>query len=138
MGEKRWMSCAWSRWKTTSCLAFTTEKRLQRDGVEQEDFWGERWGFCGQEMGRAFIAARAPFSGGVVPELVGGGFGEEVGATVEGLSVVEFGFDGVVDAFDIGVGVGAGRWVKAMLGPIALLDGEVKTFGAVVSGRRGG
>ncbi len=55
------------------------EKRLQRDGVEQEYFGGDFGGFQGQQIDGAFIPTRTIFAGGIVPELVGGGFGEEVG-----------------------------------------------------------
>ena len=102
------------------------EKRLQRDGVEQEDCGGNIRSFEGQQVSGAFISARTIFTGGVVPELVGGGFGEEIGLGREDLSLEQFGFDGVVNAFDVGVGVGAGRGIEAVLGVVFLFDGPVK------------
>ena len=84
------------------------QKRLQRDGVEQEDCGGNFRSFEGQQVSGAFISARTIFTGGVVPELVGGGFGEEIGLGREDLSLEQFGFDGVVNAFDVGVGLGCG------------------------------
>src|SRR6267142_4845333 len=92
------------------------------------------WSFGGQEIGRALIAARAVFAGDVVPELVSSTFGEEVGSRVKTLSVVKLGFDGVMDTFDIGVGIRTGGRVEGMLGAPALLDGEVKAFRAIVYG----
>lgn len=50
-----------------------------------------------------------------MPELVGGGFGKAVGSGREDRSLEQFGFDGVVNAFDVGVGVGAGRGIEAVL-----------------------
>ena len=108
------------------------EKRLQRDGVEQEDCGGIFGGLEGQQVGGAFISARAVFAGGVVPELVDGGFSEEIGFRREGLSLEHFGFDGVVNAFDVGVGIGAGRGIKAVLGAVFLFDGPVKAADLVM------
>ena len=110
------------------------EKKLQRDGVEQGDCGGDLRRFDGQQVGRAFISARTVFTGGVVPELVGGGFGEEIGFGREDLSLEQFGFDGVVNAFDVGVGVGAGRGIEAVLGVVFLFDGPVKAADLIVGG----
>ena len=100
-----------------------------RDGVEQEDSGRDFWSFEGQEVSGAFVAVGTVFAGGVVPELVGGGFGEEVGFRRKDLGIEQFGFDGVVDAFDVGIGIGAGGRVETVLGAEALLDGEVETLG---------
>ena len=110
------------------------KKRLQRDRVEQEYSWGDSGGFSGEKICGMFVATRAVFAGGVVPELVGGDLGEEVGFGGKDLGIEEFGFNGIVDAFDIGVGVGTSGWIEAMLGAEGLLDGEMKAFGPVVDG----
>jgi hypothetical protein len=57
--------------------------------------------------------------------LAGGRFSEEVRPRVKALGIVEFGFDGMMNVFDVGVGVGAGGWVEA------LLDREGEALGAV-------
>ena len=88
----------------------------------------------GQQIGWALIAARTVFAGGVVPELVGGGFGKEVGFGGKDLGVEQFGFHGIVNAFDIGIGVGAGRGIEAVLRLIFMFDSEVKAAGLVVGG----
>jgi hypothetical protein len=100
--------------------------------VEQEYSGGDGGGLSGQKICGVFVSTRAVFSGGVVPELVGGSFGEEVGFGGKDLGIEVFGFNGVVDAFDIGVGVGASGRIEAMLGTEGLLDGEMKAFGPVV------
>src|SRR5208283_1562797 len=110
------------------------EKRLQRDGVEQEDCGGDLRSFECQQVGGAFVSAGTVFAGGVVPELVGSGFGEEIGFGREDLSLEQFGFDGVVNAFDVGVGVGAGRGIEAVLGVVFLFDGPVKAADLIVGG----
>jgi len=102
--------------------------------VEQEDCGGNLGGFDGQQVSGAFISARTIFAGGVVPELVGGGFSEEIGFGREDLSLEQFGFDGVVNAFNVGVGIGAGRGIEAVLGAVFLLDGPVEAAHLVVSG----
>jgi hypothetical protein len=71
--------------------------------VEQEDFGRKVGGLGGQEVGGAFVAPRAILASGIVPELIGGGFGEEICFGGKDLSIEEFGFDGVVDTFDIGI-----------------------------------
>ena len=64
--------------------------------------------FESEEIGGAFVMARAVLASGVVPELIRGRLGEEVGFGGEDLSIEEFGFDGVVDTFDIGISIGTG------------------------------
>ena len=90
--------------------------------------------FPGEQVQRAEVAARAVLTGHVVTELVGADFGEEVGAAVEGLGVEELAFDGVVDALDVGIGVGTGGRVEAMPGSVPLLDGEMEALGPVIDG----
>lgn len=90
--------------------------------------------FDGQQIGWAFISARTVFAGGVVPELVGSGFGKEIGFGGEDLSVKQFGFDSVVNAFDVGVGIRAGRRIKAVLGVMFLFDSPVKAADLIVDG----
>ena len=102
--------------------------------MEQEDCGGNFRSFEGQQVSGAFISARTIFTGGVVPELVGGGFGEEIGFGRQDLSLEQFGFDGVVNAFDVGVGVGAGRGIEAVLGMMFLFDGPVKAADLIVGG----
>ena len=70
--------------------------------------------FFAQEGGGGFAAAGGDGAFEVVPVLVGGDFAKEVGAVFKAHGVEEFVFDGVVDAFHIGVGVGALRRVKTM------------------------
>ena len=110
------------------------KKRLQGDGVEQEDFGREVGRFEGEEVGGALVVPGTVLASGVVPELVGGGFGEEISFRGKDLGIEEFGFDGVMDAFDIGIGIRAGGRVKAVLRTEGLLDGEVKALRAVVKG----
>ena len=102
--------------------------------MEQEYFGREGGGFRGQQICGTFIAPRAVFAGGVVPELVGSDFGEEVGFGRKDLGVEQFGFNGVMDAFDIGVSVGASGRIEAMLGAEGLLEGEMKAFRPIVDG----
>ena len=90
--------------------------------------------FEGEQIGGAFISARTIFAGGVVPELVGGSFSKEIGFGREDLSIEQISFDGVVNAFDIGVGVGAGGGIKAVLGLMFLFDGPVKAADLIVDG----
>ena len=92
------------------------------------------WRFECQEVGRALVAAGTVFTSGVVPELVSGGFGEEISFGGKDLSIEEFGLDGVMHTFDIGIGIGAGGRVEAVLGPKGLLDGKVKAHRPVVNG----
>jgi hypothetical protein len=100
--------------------------------VEQE-YCGRYLGsFESEEIGGAFITARAVLASGVVPELIGCRLSEEVGFGGEDLSIEEFGFDGIVNTFDIGVGIRTGGRVEAVFGAEGLLDGEVKAFGSVV------
>ena len=68
------------------------------------------------------------------PKLVSGRFGKEVGFGGKDLCIEQFGFDGVVNAFDVGVGVGAGRGVEAMFGLIFLFDGQVVCGSLIVGG----
>jgi hypothetical protein len=92
------------------------------------------WRFECQEVGGAFVAPGTILASGIVPELVGGGFGEEIGFGGKDLSIEEFGFDGVMHTFNIGIGIGARRRVEAVLSTEGLLDGEVKALGPVVNG----
>ena len=87
-----------------------------------------------QQVGGAFVSAGTVFAGGVVPELVGGSFGEEIRFGREDLGIEQFGFDGVVNALDVGVGIGAGRRIEAVLGLIFLFDGPVKAADLIVGG----
>jgi len=66
-------SNAWSLFVTLNW-----DKRLQGDGVEQEDFWGSLRGFERQEVGWIFVVTRTVFTSDVVPDLIGGGLGKEV------------------------------------------------------------
>lgn len=66
--------------------------------------------------------------------MVGGNFGEEVRFGGEDLSVKEFGFDGAVNAFDIGIGVGAGGGIEAVFGLEVLLEGEVEAADSIITG----
>ena len=90
--------------------------------------------FEGQEVCGTFVTAGTVFSGGVVPELISGGLSEEVGFGGKDLGIEQFGFDGVVDAFDIGIGIGAGGRIKVVLGTEGLLDSKMKALGPVVDG----
>jgi hypothetical protein len=102
--------------------------------VEQE-YCGRYLGsFESEEIGGALVAARANFASGVVPELIGGRLSEEVRFGGEDLSIEELGFNGVVNTFDIGIGIGTGGRVEPMLGAEGLLNGEVKALGSVVDG----
>ena len=74
------------------------------------------------------------FASGIVAELIGCGLGEEVRAGRKDLSIEQFGFAGVVDTFDVGIGMGTGGRVEAMLGAEGLLEGQMKAFGSVVNG----
>jgi len=87
-----------------------------------------------EQIGWAFITARTVFARGVVPELIGGGFGEEIGSGGKDLSVEQFSFDCVVNTFDVRVGVGAGRGIEAVLGLKFLFDGAVEAAGLVMGG----
>ena len=102
--------------------------------MEQEYFGGEVWRFECQEVGGALIASGTVLASGIVPELVGGGFGEEVSFGGKDVGIEQFGFDGVMHTFDIGVGIGASGRVEAVFGAEGLLDGEVKALGPVVDG----
>ena len=90
--------------------------------------------FEGEQIGRAFVTAGTVFARGIVPELVSGRFSKEVGFGRKDLSIEQFGFDGVVDAFDIGIGIGTGRRIEAMFGLVFLLDGGVETAELVMNG----
>lgn len=90
--------------------------------------------FEGQQVGWAFKTARTVFACGVVPELVGRGFGQEIGFGRKDLGIEQFSFDGVVNTFDIRVGVGAGRGIEAVLGLKFLFDGPVEAAGLVMGG----
>jgi len=57
-----------------------------------------------------------------VPELVGSGFGKEIGFGGEDLSVKQFGFDSVVNAFDSALALGQAGGIKAVLGVMFLFD----------------
>ena len=87
-----------------------------------------------QQIGGAFIAARAIFTRSVVAELIGGGSSKEVGFRSKDLGVEQFGFDGGVDAFHIIVGIGTGWRIEAVLGLIFLFDGRVETPRLVMDG----
>jgi hypothetical protein len=102
--------------------------------MEQEDFWRDEGSFGSQEIGWAFVTAGAVFASGVVPKLVSGAFGKEIGSAIKALSIIELGFDGVVDTFDICIGIRAGRRIKGVLGAPALFDGEVKAFWPIMDG----
>ena len=91
-------------------------------------------GFESEQIGWAFVTTGTIFARGIVPELVGGRFGQEVAFRRKDLSIEEFGFDGVVDAFDIGIGVGTGRRIEAMFGLVFLLEGGVETTELVMNG----
>ena len=102
------------------------ESGFQRDGVEQEDS-GRDFGALRARRSAGLLAAGTVFAGGVVPELVGGGFGEEVGFRRKDLGIEQFGFDGVVDALkNIGIGIGAGGRLKRCSARNSL-DGGVET-----------
>ena len=100
--------------------------------MEQEYSGGDFGSFEGEQVGGAFVAARAVFAGSVVPELIGDGLGEEIGFGRKNLSIKEFGFDGIVDAFDVGIGVRAGRRIKAVFGAEGLLDAQMKALGPIM------
>ena len=101
----------------------------------EQEYSGRDFGsFEGEQVGGAFVAARAVFAGSVVPELIGDGLGEEIGFGRKNLSIKEFGFDGIVDAFDVGIGVRAGRRIKAVLGAEGLLDAQMKALGPIMEG----
>ena len=102
--------------------------------MEQEYFRRKFWGFDRQEVGGTFVTARTVFASGVVPKLIRGSLGKEVPFGRKDLGIEQFGFDGVMNAFDVGIGIGTGRGVEAVFGAEALLDGEMKTFGPVVNG----
>ena len=65
--------------------------------------------------------------------LVGGDSVEEVGGPPEALEVEELGLDGGVTALDVGVGVGPGWRVEAVLGAGGQ-DGAVEAVRSVVDG----
>ena len=90
--------------------------------------------FAGEKVGRTLVTARTIFARGVVPELISRGLGEEVSLGGKDLSIEQLGFDGVMDTFDIGIGVGTGGRVEAVLGAEALLDAEMKALGPVMDG----
>ena len=90
--------------------------------------------FEGEQIGGTFVTPRTVFTRGVVPELVGGGFGQEVGFGGKDLGIEQFRFDGGMNAFDVGVGVGAGRRIEAVLGLVFLFDGQMETTDLVVDG----
>jgi hypothetical protein len=92
------------------------------------------WRFESREVGGALVVMGTVLASGIVPELVGGGFGEEISFRGKDLGIEQFGFDGVMHTFDIGIGIGAGGRVKAVLGPEGLLDGEVRALRPVVKG----
>ena len=92
------------------------KKRLQRDGVKQAYFGWDLGSFAGEPIGWTFKSARTVFARGIVPELVSGGFGKEVGFGRKDLGLEPFGFAAGMDAFDIGMGVGAGRGVEVVFG----------------------
>ena len=66
--------------------------------------------------------------------MIGGGSSKEVGFRSKDLGIEQFCFDGVVDAFDIGIGIGTGRRIEAMFGLIFLLDGRVETAQLIMDG----
>ena len=90
--------------------------------MEQEDSGIEVRRFLFQEVQGAFPVPRAIFAAHIVPELIGGHFGKEVLGIAEVFQIVEFGFNGAVDAFDIAIGVGAGRRDEAMRGAKECFD----------------
>ncbi len=92
------------------------------------------WSFDGEQIGWAFIAARTVLARGVIPELVGGSFGEEIGFGRKDLGIEQFRFDGVVNTFNVRVGVGAGRGIEAVLGLKLLLDGSMEAGGLEMGG----
>jgi hypothetical protein len=102
-----------------------TQERVKEDGREKEDAWGKERRAHGEEIGRSEVGARAVFAGEVEEVLVGGGGGDEGGSVVEMFEVEEFGFDGGVAGFDVGVGVWASGRVEAMEGTRGG-DGAVK------------
>jgi hypothetical protein len=102
--------------------------------VEQEYFGRDGGGFKGQKVCGALIATGGVLASGVVPELIGGGLSEEVGFGGEDLSIEQFGFDGIVNTFDIGIGIGTGGRIEPVFGAEGLLDGEVKALRSVVEG----
>ena len=102
--------------------------------MKQENSWGDVRGFEDEQISGGFISARAVFAGGIVPELVGGNFAEEIICGSKDLGIEELGFDGVVDAFAVGVGVGTGGGIEAMLGLMFLLDRGVESAGLILVG----
>ena len=53
---------------------------------------------------------------------------------MEDLGVEQFGFNGGMDAFDVGIGVWASRRIEAMLGVVFLFDGLMETVGLIIEG----
>jgi len=90
--------------------------------------------FEGEQIGGTFVTPRTVFTRGIVTELVGGGFSQEVGFGGKDLGIEQFGFDGGVNTFDVGVGVGAGRRIEAVLGLMFLFDRQMEATDLVVDG----
>ena len=86
-----------------------------------------------EDVGWGAIATGAVLAGEVEEVLVGGDRVEEVGGPPEVLEVEELGLDGGVTALDVGVGVGAGWRVEAVLGAGGQ-DGAVESIRTVVDG----
>ena len=86
------------------------EELIEEDRGEGEDLFGKRGVAVVEDLPGGLVVFVAVFAEGVKPEVVGGGFGEEVGAGREGFDLVELILDEAVGGFDIGLpGVGGGR-----------------------------
>jgi hypothetical protein len=105
-----------------------TLEGIRQDGRQKQDERVELRGvFCGQ-LKRSLVGAGAVAAGEVEEVPAGGGGGEEVLWAVEGFEVEELTFDGGMGAFDIGVAVGSGGRVEAVV-RIGGEDGAVEGVG---------
>ena len=107
-------------------------RRAEDNRRQQEDSSRDgRNAFKKQVQGRlASLGIVSP--GEVVVGLVHRGLGDEVGKAIEGFQLVELAFDGIVDALDIRVFVGAADVVEAVLGTEFAFDGVHETVGGVI------
>ena len=86
------------------------EEVVQEDGSEEAEFQGGARSEPLEDLPRALVLLVGVGAHEVEVELIEGGFGEEVGAILEGLQIEELVFDEAVHGFDVAlIGVSGGR-----------------------------
>ena len=98
-----------------------------------------------QDLGRGFATLGVIGAGKVEPALIGPHLGKEFPPIPEALQIEQFRLNQAVAGFHVGVGIGRGRWQKAVLAhialdlvvkaPVALLAVVAAVFAAVVGGQ---